>query len=239
MRNVITVDEAVSHLKDGMTFMIGGFLDVGTPLKIVEKLRESNLKDLTLIFNVGSFPGGKFGSAPLFEKVGMIKKLITSHVGVAPEHLNAYKRGEIEVEFYPMGTLVEKIRAAGSGLGGVVTPTGVGTLMQDGRQTITINGKEFIVEPPLKADVAFVKGYAADKYGSVACRRLQKANNPIMALAADYVVCEVNELVDELDPDAIDIVAPVLDGIVKGYSFEEENNIYRNIWNERKKFRAS
>jgi len=239
MRKVVTPDEAVSHLKDGMTLMLGGFLDVGIPLKLVEKLLDYDVKDLTLIFTCGSMPGGKFGSAPLFEQKGKIKKVITSHIGVAPEHLNAYKQGDLEVEFYPMGTWIEKIRAAGSGLGGVITPTGMGTLMQEGRQTITINGKEYIVEPPLRADVAFVKGYAADPFGNVQCRYLQRSNNPIMALAADYVVCEVNEFVDAIDPDNIHIVGPVLDGIVKGYSFEEENAIYRNLWKERNKLRAS
>ncbi|MDH7578232.1 MAG: CoA transferase subunit A [Bacillota bacterium] len=234
---VVSVEEAVAQLKDGMTIMIGGFLDVGIPLKIVEKLCETDVKDLTLINTCGSMVGGGFGTAYLFAQ-GKIKKYITSHVGVAPEHLNAYKEGKLEVEFYPMGSWIEKIRAGGSGLGGVLTPVGVETLVEEGKQKVTIDGKEYLIELPLRADIAFIKGYQADRFGNVRCRYLQRNNNPIMAFAADYVVCEVNEFVDELDPDLVHIVAPLIDAHVKGYTFEEEQQIYRDLWKERKRLKA-
>jgi len=125
MNKVTTLDQVMEKVHDGMTIMIGGFLGIGSPLKCIDKLVEKGVKDLTVIAIVNAYPGGGFDLAPLF-KNKQVKKFITSHTGTCPEALEVYKSGDLEVEFYPMGTWTEKIRCAGSGMGGVLTPTGIG-----------------------------------------------------------------------------------------------------------------
>jgi len=231
MNKVTTLDQVMERVQDGMTIMIGGFLGIGSPLKCIEKLVEKGVKDLTLIAIVNAYPGGGFDLAPLF-KNKQVKKFITSHTGTCPEALEIYKSGELEVEFYPMGTWIEKIRCGGFGLGGVLTPTGVGTLMENGKQKITVEGRDYLLETPLRADIAFIKGYKADKMGNIQYRGISLNSNPIIAAAADYTVAEVNEIVEigHLDPERVGTPNVFVKAVVQGYTLDEQEKILEDLW---------
>ncbi|EAX48294.1 3-oxoacid CoA-transferase, A subunit [Thermosinus carboxydivorans Nor1] len=231
MNKVMDLDKVMEKVHDGATIMIGGFLGVGAPLKCIEKLVERQVKDLTLIAVVNSYPGGGFDLAPLF-KNKQVKKFITAHTGTCPEALEIYKSGELEVEFYPMGTWIEKIRAGGAGLGGVLTPIGVGTLVEEGKQKLTINGKEYLLELPLRADFAFIKGYRADRLGNVQYRGVSINSNPILAMAADYTVAEVNEIVEvgDIEPERVGTPGIFVKAVVQGYTFAEHQEIFKDLW---------
>ena len=151
MSKVTTLDAVMENVQDGMTIAIGGFLGIGTPLRAVEKLVDRKIKDMTLISIVNAHPmaKGEFDIAPLFRN-GQVRKLICSHTGTCPEAVAAYKDGTLEIEFFSLGTLVEKLRAGGSGLGGVLTPTGVGTLVEKGKPKLAIGGREYLLDMPLR-----------------------------------------------------------------------------------------
>ena len=153
MKKEITLDQAVSMVKDGMTVMVGGFLGVGAPLRIMDALAESGVKDLTVICNDTAFPDKSLGKLVVNKQ---IKKLIVSHVGTNPETGNQMNAGELEVEFSPQGTLAERIRAKGAGLGGVLTTTGMGTLVAEGKPVVNVDGKDYLLEKPLGADIKVV-----------------------------------------------------------------------------------
>ncbi|HZH92932.1 MAG TPA: 3-oxoacid CoA-transferase subunit A, partial [Tissierellaceae bacterium] len=164
MNKVITIDEAIDKIQDGMTIMVGGFLGCGNPHRLVDKLVEKGTKDLTLICNDSSFPDYGVGKLIVNKQ---IKKLIASHVGTNPETGRQMNEGEMEVVLVPQGTLAEQVRAGGSGLGGFLTPTGVGTVVEEGKQKIELDGVEYLLELPLKADVALIAGQTADKFGNI------------------------------------------------------------------------
>jgi acetate CoA/acetoacetate CoA-transferase alpha subunit len=231
MSKVMELDKVMERVQDGMTIMIGGFLGVGAPLKCIEKLVEKGVKDLTVIAVVNSYPGGGFDLAPLF-KNKQVKKFITAHTGTCPEALELYKTGELEVEFYPMGTWIEKIRSGGAGLGAVVTPIGVGTLVEEGKQKMTISGKEYLVEMPLRADMAFIKGFRGDSLGNVQYRGVSLNSNPVLAMAADYTVAEVNEIVEVggIDPERVGTPGVFVKAVVQGYTLEEHQKIFEDLW---------
>lgn len=215
MNKVVTVNEAISHIKDGMTVMIGGFLGCGTPHKLVDALVESGVKDLTLICNDTGFVD--IGSGKLVVNK-QIKKLYASHIGTNKETGRQMTEGEMDVTLIPQGTLAERIRAAGSGLGGVLTPTGVGTVIEEGKQKIEIDGKEYLLELPLKADVALILGHKVDKKGNIVYRGATRNFNTLMATAADLVIVEAENLVEVGEIDQNDVVTPGLfvDYIVGG-----------------------
>jgi len=231
MNKVTNIDQVMEKVHDGMTIMIGGFLGMGSPLKCIDKLVEKGVKDLTVISIVNSYPGGGFDLAPLF-KNKQIKKFITSHLGTCPEAVEVFKSNDLDVEFYPMGSWVEKIRCAGFGLGGVLTPTGVGTLVENGKQKIQVEGKDYLLETPLRADIAIIKGYKADKMGNIQYRGLSLHCNPIMASAADYTVAEVNEIVEvgQLDPERVGTPNVFVKAIVQGYTLAEQEKVYEDLW---------
>ena len=232
MKNkVISLDQAIENIQDGATIMMGGFFAVGTPIRSIEKLVEKGVKDLTLIAICNANPAGNFDFSLLFQN-HQIKKFISSHTGTTPVAIEQYKKGEIEIEYYPMGNFIEKIRAAGAGLGGVLTPTGVGTLMEEGKQKINIEGKDYILELPLRAEYAFIKGYRADTMGNVEYRGVAINSNPIIATAADYVVAEVDEIVNIGDIDPIKVGTPgiFVDAVVQGYNHQEHQAIYEKLW---------
>ena len=233
MNKIMQIEEAVAKASDGMTIMFGGFLGVGTPLKCIEILAERNLKDLTVVSLVSAFPGGRFHLAELFSRA-CVRKYITSHAGTSPEAIKAYKQGELEIEYYPMGTLVEKIRAAGAGLGAVITPIGLGTLAEEGKEKINISGKEYLVELPLKADMAFIKGFRGDTFGNIQYRGVSINSNPVFATAADITVAEVNEIVKagEIDPERVGTPGILVDAVVQGYNLEVQHDIFRKVWTE-------
>jgi len=201
-------------LKDGMTIMVGGFMTDGTPEQLIDAVLESGVKDLTLINNDGGYP--ERGVGKLIGN-GRVKTLIASHVGLNPTVAKLMNSGEMEVILVPQGTLAERIRAKGAGLGGILTPTGLGTLVQEGKDVIEIDGKKYILEKPLAADLAIVEATYADKFGNGVNVGTTRNFNPVMALAADTVVLgtyEVKEL-GEVDPSAVTIYGVLVDHIVK------------------------
>lgn len=231
MNKVAQLEQVSERFRDGMTIMVGGFLGVGAPLRCLEALVKRGVRDLTLISLVNSFPGGGFDLAPLFEG-RQIRKFIAAHAGTCPEAVKAYKNGEVEVEYYPMGTLIEKIRAGGAGLGAVVTPIGVGTLVEQGKEKLTIDGRDYLLELPLRADMALIKGYRGDRLGNIQYRGISLSSNPVMASAADYTVAEVNEIVEVggLDPERVGTPCVFVNAVVQGNSLEEHRRVYRDLW---------
>lgn len=199
-------------IPSGSTVMIGGFLHCGSPNKIIDEMITQNVHDLTLIANDTCVPDCDRGKLIVNKRV---KKAIVTHIGTNPETGRQFVNGEIEIEFVPMGTLVERIRAGGAGLGGVLTPTGIGTVVEQGKQTIEIDGKKYLLEKPLKADFAIVYGTKVDKYGNVYLENSTKNFNTVMATAAKTVIVEAEELVEDcLDANHITIPGIYIDYIV-------------------------
>lgn len=234
MNKVSQIDEALDKVKDGATIMIGGFLGVGVPLRCIEKLAEKKIRDITLIVIVTTQPGGDYDLAPLFANK-QIKKIITSHVGTSPEVIAALKDMEIEQEVYPMGNLMEKIRCAGFGLGGALTPIGLDTLLERGKEVITIEGRPYLLELPLKADFAFIKGMRADKMGNVEYDGVSVNSNMVMAPAANHTVVEVHEIVEigELDPMRVGTPGIFVNQVVQSYTWDELQKKQEAMWDAR------
>ncbi len=189
---VITHDEAVNLIKSGMTLMIGGFLGVGTPEGIIDKIVENKIDNLTVIANDTAFPERGIGKLIVNK---LCKKVIVSHIGTNPETQRQMIAGELEVELVPQGTLAERVRTGGAGLGGILTPTGVGTIVENGKQIIEIDGKKYLLELPLRADVALIKAKKCDYYGNLVYNFTAENFNPLMAMAAELVIVEVEEIV--------------------------------------------
>lgn len=212
MDKLISLQDAVNKVKDGMTIMVGGFLTNGGPNAIMDALASSGVKDLTLICNDAAYPDRGLGQLIANRKV---KKVITSYIGSNPVAIDQMNAGELVVEFSPQGTLAERIRAYGAGLGGVLTPTGLGTVVQEGKTTITSEGREYILETPLKADVAFIGASLADKAGNLYYRGTTRNFNPLMAMSAEVVVAEAEEIVaaGSIDPENVHTPAILVDYI--------------------------
>lgn len=223
----ITAQEAAVLVKDGMTVMVGGFLSTGTPEILMDALVESGVKDLTIICNdggLGVVPATETtpevpcrGVAKLIEN-HQVKKLIATHIGLNKEVAKQMNAGELEVELVPQGSLAEKVRAGGAGLGGVLTPTGVGTDVANGKDVLTINGKEYLLEMPLHADVALIRASAIDTKGNAVYAGTTKNFNTVMATAADVVIAASPNIVEpgELKPDHIMTPYIFVDYIVGG-----------------------
>lgn len=214
MKKLISVEEAVAKVTDGMTVMIGGFLANGTPNAIVDALAKSGVKNLTLIVNDTAFPDRGCGRLIANKQV---KKVIVSHIGTNPCTSEQMNSGELEIEFCPQGTLAERVRAGGAGLGGVLTPTGIGTLVAEGKQILNIDGKDYLLEKSLRADVALVGASVGDDAGNLVYKGTTQNFNPLMATAADLVIAEVQELVEkgELYPELVRTPGIFVDYIVK------------------------
>jgi acetate CoA/acetoacetate CoA-transferase alpha subunit len=214
MKKQVTLQEAVDQIKDGMTIMVGGFLAVGAPTQIVDALVEKGVKDLTLICNDTAFPDQSIGKLIVNRQV---KKLYVSHIGTNPETSNQMNAGELEVEFCPQGTLAERIRAKGAGLGGVLTATGLGTIIAEGKEVITVDGKEYLLEKPLGADVAIIGASIADEAGNLIYKGTTQNFNPLMATAADIVIAEAEEVVatGTLAPETIHTSGVYVDYLYK------------------------
>lgn len=216
MKNkVITVEQAIEMIPDGATLMIGGFLGDGTPELLVDGLVRSGKKNFTIIANDTAFPDNGIGKLIVNK---LVKKVIVSHIGTNPETQKQMIEGTLEVELVPQGTLAEKVRAGGFGLGGILTPTGVGTVVENGKQKITIDGKEYLVEPALKADFALIKAQKADYYGNLFFNFTARNFNPLMAFAGKVTIVQVEELlpVGGLSPNEIHTPHAVVDYIVRG-----------------------
>lgn len=213
MKKIISAKDAIDMIKDGSSIMIGGFLSCGAPDVLIDELVEQNIKDLTLICNDSSVPEKDRGKLIVNKQV---KKLIASHIGTNPETGRQLHEGEIEVDLIPMGSLIERIRAKGAGLGGILTPTGVGTIIEENNETMVIDGKKFIFEKPISADFALIYGTKVDKYGNVAFYGTTRNLNTIMATAADTVIVQADEIVDCLDPNEVVIPGLFIDYVVEG-----------------------
>jgi acetate CoA/acetoacetate CoA-transferase alpha subunit len=202
MKKEITLKDAVSMVKDGMTVMVGGFLAAGAPKQIIDALAESGVKNLTIICNDSAFPDKSVGKLIVNKQV---KKLIASHIGTNPETSNQYNAGELEIEFSPQGTLAERIRAKGAGLGGVLTTTGLGTVIAKGKDIVKVDGKDYLLEKPLGADIALIGASIADEFGNLIYKGTTQNFNPTMASAADLVIVEAEKVVKEgeIAPEAI------------------------------------
>jgi len=215
MNKIKTIDEIMEFIKDGQTIMFGGFLAVGTAEHIVDAIVKKGVKDLTIICNDTAFVDKGVGKLVANKQV---KKVIVSHIGTNPETGRQMNAGEIEVELVPQGTLAERIRAYGAGLGGVLTPTGLGTVVEEGKTVIEVDGKKYLLEKPLKADIAIIKGSKVDKKGNVWYSKTARNFNPIMAMAADLVIVEAEEIVEvgEIEPENVVTPHILVDYIVKG-----------------------
>jgi len=212
---VVSAGEALAHIKSGQTIMLSGFTNVGSPNKFIVKMAEAGITDIDLIANdAGNDHADGIGTLVCQHRV---RRLTASHVGLNPKVAEQMNAGELEVVLVPQGTLAERIRCGGTGLGGVLTPTGVGTVVAEGKQVIQVDGRDYLLETPLRAQVAVVKAWKADTSGNLVYRRAGRNFNPLMAMAADFVIAEAEEVVEvgQLDPDAIMTPGVCVDLVVK------------------------
>ena len=209
----ITLEDAVARIPDGASLMVGGFMGVGTPEHIVDELVRQQKRNLTVIGNDTALPGigiGKLVSANL------VRKVIASHIGLNPETQKKMLAGELEVELVPQGTLIERIRAAGYGLGGILTLTGVGTVVEEGKRKIEVEGREYLLEVPLHADFALMQAFLADYLGNLTYALTARNFNPVIAMAAATVIVDAEHIVPVgmISPDNVMTPAPLVDYLV-------------------------
>lgn len=215
-----SVDAAVEDMKDGITLMAGGFGLCGNPENLIAAIHRKGVKDITLISNNCGTTDLGLG---ILLQAKQIKKIIASYVGENKEFERQFLSGEIEVELNPQGTLAERIRAGGAGIGGFYTPTGVGTKVAEGKETRVIDGKEYLLELPLVADYAIVRAWKADKWGNLVFRKTARNFSPMMCKAAKVTIVEAEEIVEvgELDPDQIHVPSIYVHRLVQGRNYEK------------------
>ncbi len=212
---VVPAQQALEAFHDGMTIMISGFTNVGAPNRFIMKLVEQGIKDIHLISNdAGNDHTDGIGTLVCRRRVST---LIASHIGLNPEAGRQMSAGELAVTLVPQGTLAERIRCGGAGLGGVLTPTGVGTVVAEGKQVIEVNGRRYLLELPLRAQIAIVHAARADAAGNLVYHRCGRNFTPMVAMAADLVIAEAEEVVEvgQLDPDEIMTPGVCVDMVVK------------------------
>ena len=209
----ISLEQSVEMIPDGATLMIGGFMAVGTPERVVDELVRQEKRDLTVIANDTAMPDRGIGKLVAAKRV---RKAIVSHIGLNPETQRQLMAGEIQVDLVPQGTLIERIRAGGFGLGGVLTQTGLGTPVADGKQRVEIDGKSYLVEPALRADFALVHAFVADYLGNLGYALTARNFNPVIAMAGGIVIACADNIVPVgvISPDHVVTPAPVVDYVV-------------------------
>jgi acetate CoA/acetoacetate CoA-transferase alpha subunit len=214
MQDGISAERAAAMIPDGASVMFGGFLGVGSPERVIDALVARGARQLTLICNDTASPG--IGVGKLIE-AGCVAYVKASHIGTNPITQKKMISGEIDVELVPQGTLAERIRAGGSGLGGVLTRTGVGTVVSEGKQVLEIDGESFLLEMPLRADFALLRAHEADHFGNLTYRLTAANFNPVMAFAADCVIAEPDEIVPigVIPPDAVRTPGVLVDHLVR------------------------
>lgn len=214
-QKVVEISQVMDLVKDGMTIMVGGFLACGTPEKLIDAIVEKGVKDITLICNDTGFVDRGVGKWVVNKQV---KHTIASHVGTNKETGNQMNSGEMKVTLVPQGTLAEQVRAGGAGLGGVLTPTGLGTIVEEGKQKITVDGKEYLLETALRADLALLFGNIVDKKGNIVYEKSTRNFNLLMAMAADTVIVEAEKIVEvgEIDPNMVMTPGVCVDYIIQG-----------------------
>ncbi len=214
MKKAISPQAAAELVPDGASIMIGGFMGVGTPRRMIDALVASGKKNLTLIANDTAMPGRGIGK---LIAARAITRLVVSHIGLNPETQRQMNDGSLEVDLMPQGTLIECIRAGGMGLGAVVTPTGLGTGLEEGKQILEIDGKRFLVERPIRADFALIAARQADYLGNLEYSLTAQNFNPTMALAADTVIAEPEHIVPVgvIPPDSVRTPAILVDHLIE------------------------
>lgn len=200
MKKRIQLEELKNHVFDGMSIMVGGFMAVGTPEGLIDELVRINVKHLTIICNDAGFVDRGVGK---LIANGQVDHLMASHIGLNPMAGQLMSSGEMKVTLVPQGTLAEQIRAGGAGLGGILTPTGIGTVVEDGKKVLSVEGKQYIVEPSITADLSLIDGYKVDKYGNVTYAKTSRNFNPIMATATKVVICQARKIVDTINPEHV------------------------------------
>ena len=214
MDKVVSIEKAMEKLRDGLTILIPGFVNIGVPETLIKGIIDKGYTNLNIISNNTSVKGRGIG---LLVHGNRIKHLTCSHIGSNTETVEKVVAGEIDVTFVPQGTLCERVRAGGAGIGGILTPTGLGTPIAEGKPVIEVDGKKYLLEKPLRGDVALIHAWKADKMGNVVYRRTARNFNPIFATAADFVIVEAEQIVEiwELDADSINTPGCLVDMIVK------------------------
>jgi acetate CoA/acetoacetate CoA-transferase alpha subunit len=209
----ISLEESVAMIPDGASLMIGGFMAVGTPERVVDELVRQEKRDLTVIANDTATPDHGIGKLVAAKRV---RKAIVSHIGLNPETQRQMMAGEMQVDLVPQGTLIERIRAGGYGLGGVLTQTGLGTPVADGKQRVQIDGKSYLVEPALHADFALVHAFVADYLGNLGYALTARNFNPVIAMAGGTVIACADNIVPVgvISPDHVMTPAPVVDYLI-------------------------
>jgi acetate CoA/acetoacetate CoA-transferase alpha subunit len=209
----ISLHDAVARIPEGATLMVGGFLAVGSPERVIDELVRQGKRNLTVIANDTAMPGVGIGK---LVTAGLLRKVTVSHIGLNPETQQQMLSGKLEVELVPQGTLIERIRSGGYGLGGVLTPTGIGTVVEKDKRKIDVNGKEYLIETALRADFAIVHAFVADYTGNLGYALTARNFNPVMAMAAETVIVTADHVVPVgvIAPDHVATPAPVVDYIV-------------------------
>ena len=225
VKPVISAKDAADRIKEGDSLMVGGFMGCGSPDTIIYALKENGTKNLTLICNdtaIHDFKTGTITGVAHLIQIKLFKKIIASHIGSNQETQRQMNAGETVVELVPQGTLAEQVRAGGAGLGGFLTPTGLGTEVANGKQIILVAHRPFLLELPLKANVAIIKAKKADKAGNLVFNGTARNFNPLMATAADLVIAEVEEIVEigEIDPNQVHTPSIFVDLLVKAEQLE-------------------
>jgi len=210
---MISVEQAAAMIPDGASVMIGGFMGVGTPERLLDALVTRRTGGLTVIANDTALPGVGIGK---LVRAGLVRRAVVSHIGLNPETQQQMIAGKIDVDLVPQGTLIERIRAGGHGLGGILTATGVGTVVENGKQTLALDGRKFLVEVALRADFALVSAFLADYLGNLTYGLTARNFNPIIATAADVVIVDADNIVPTgvIAPDHVVTPAPLVDYIV-------------------------
>jgi acetate CoA/acetoacetate CoA-transferase alpha subunit len=209
----VALDQSVAMIPDGASLMIGGFMAVGTPERVIDEIVRQNKSDLTVIANDTATPDKGIGK---LVDAKLLRKAIVSHIGLNPETQRQMMAGELEVELVPQGTLIERIRAGGTGLGGILTQTGIGTQVENGKQRLEVNGRSYLLEVALRADFALVQAFLADYLGNLSYALTARNFNPLMAMAADTVIASADNVVPVgvISPDHVVTPAPVVDYLV-------------------------
>src|SRR6516225_6854222 len=219
-KRIASPDVAIANLRDGMTVLMGGFGLCGIPENLIAAVRRKGTKDLTIVSNNAGVDG--FGIGILLEK-RQVKKMVSTYVGENKLFEQLATRGELQLELNPQGTFAERLRAGGAGIPAFYTPTGYGTMAAEGKETREFDGRMYVLERGLRGNFAFIKAWKGDRWGNLVYRKTARNFNPMMATAADYVIAEVEELVEpgQLPPDQVHTPGIFVDAIFQGAKYEK------------------
>ena len=228
MNKVVAPESVIARVRDGASIMMGGFGLCGIPENLIKMLVATGVKNLTVMSNNAGV--ANYGIGLLLQN-GQVRKMVGTYIGENDLLERLILEKKIEIELNPQGTFAERLRAGGAGIGGFFTPTGVGTVIAEGKETRVIDGREYVLEKPLRADFAFIKAWKGDPMGNLVYRRTTRNFNPVMATAADFVVAEVEQIVNvgDLDPDTIVTPGIYVDALFEGAVYEKriEKRVYR------------